>query len=221
MNNIILTQDGSNTLLNKTSGEHYHSIFGAVQESKHIFIDSGLNFKSQSIKSINVLEIGMGSGLNALLTLLEASTGDHLVNYIGIEPFPIETNIAERLNYCEYLEVPDYKEAFNWMHNCPVEIPIELSSNFNFRKFKIKFENFETETKFDLVYFDAFSPDNEPQLWTDIIFTKVHSMMNKGGILVTYCSKGIVRRTMQSCNFITERLKGPPGKHEILRATAI
>lgn len=219
-----MTLDGSNTLLNESSNEHYHSIFGAVQESNHIFIESGLRQKSQTVNSINILEIGIGTGLNALLTLLEASKGrdtDYFINYVGVEPYPIERKVIERLNYCEYLKVPDLVKSFYLIHDCPEETLTVLRSNFHFRKFRCTFENFQTDTKFDLVYFDAFSPVNEPQLWTESIFNKVHSMMNQGGIMVTYCSKGAVRRILQSCNFVTERLKGPPGKHEILRATAV
>lgn len=221
---IIMTFDGSKTILKKGSLEHYHSVFGAVQESRHIFIESGLKSILQSRKRINVLEVGLGTGLNALLTLIEARSNKFenvKINYCGLEPFPIDESLLKKLDYCNYLKVPELLSSFMMLHNATNGTKILLESSFDFCKYIIPLEHFYTDQKYDLVYFDAFSPANEPNLWTEEIFNKLHSMMNPGGILVTYCSKGIVRRIMQTCNFKTERLPGPPGKHEILRATAL
>jgi tRNA U34 5-methylaminomethyl-2-thiouridine-forming methyltransferase MnmC len=220
---IVVTQDGSKTIINEGTLEHYHSVFGAVQESRHIFIDSGLKLILQSKNHINILEVGLGTGLNALLTLIEARSNvleNVTINYFGIEPYPIDESLLMQLDYCNYLKVPELMSSFIIMHKSAEKAKIQLASNFNYYKYTTPLERFNTDQNFDLVYFDAFSPANEPNLWTEAIFSKLHTMMNKGAILVTYCSKGAVRRTMQICNYSTERLPGPPGKHEILRATA-
>lgn len=228
---IFLTEDGSMTLFNESKNEHYHSIHGAVQESEHVFIDAGLQFTLNRKKTINILEIGLGTGLNALLSLIKLNAINLSVNdnqmqskirYFAIEPDPLDSELINQLNYCDYLSVPQLLDEFKAMHNAPDSIEISLTDNFSFTRFLLPFQDYYSkETKFDLVYFDAFSPEVEPALWTEPIFDKLYGIMNPGGAIVTYCSKGIVRRMMQYCNFSTERLKGPPGKHEMLRALAM
>lgn len=228
---LFQTEDGSLTLFNESKNEYYHSIHGAVQESQHVFIDAGLLFMLNQKKSINILEIGLGTGLNALLSLIKLNALNleekdmdmqYKLRYIAIEPDPLASEIVDQLDYCSYLSVPQLLETFKVIHNSPDSKEIILNDNFSFTRFLLPFQDYSSdEPKFDLVYFDAFSPEVEPTLWTHSIFAKLHKIMNPGGAIVTYCSKGIVRRMMQACNFNTERLKGPPGKHEMLRARTI
>lgn len=227
---LFLTEDGSLTLFNESKNEHYHSIHGAVQESMHVFISAGLVFALNNKKSINILEIGLGTGLNALLSLIKLDTVNQFnekieppskIRYFAVEPDPLDAKIVDQLNYCDFLSVPQFLDDFKLIHNAPESVEINLTDNFSFARFLMPFQEYcSVETKFDLVYFDAFSPIVEPALWTETVFAKLNSIMNPGGAIVTYCSKGIVRRIMQACNFNTERLKGPPGKHEMLRAIA-
>jgi tRNA U34 5-methylaminomethyl-2-thiouridine-forming methyltransferase MnmC len=265
---IRITGDGSTTIFNSLKNEHYHSTHGAVQESMHVFIQAGIRYlideeshqamgntvvnrsqhdmmkygKLQHGYTLNVLEVGFGTGLNALLTLMELNrinnTTEHRqhplhINYTALEPFPIDADIANKLNYCEMLSVPDLQETFERMHSLfgqtdsshPVIASTPLSPYFNFTGLRTTLQDHapvdmniaEKHRNQHLVYFDAFSPDTEPTLWTKEVFSKLYAMMNRGGVLVTYCSKGVVRRTMQECGFRVERLKGPPGKHEMLR----
>lgn len=228
---LFLTEDGSITLFNESKKEYYHSIHGAVQESNHVFIDAGLGYALKSKKTINILEIGLGTGLNALLSLIKLNTVNQnkevseilsKINYFAVEPDPLDSEIVNQLNYCDFLAVPQFFNSFKAIHSAPDCKEISLTDNFSFTRFLIPFQEYSSvETKFDLVYFDAFSPEVEPLLWTETVFAKLNSMMNPGGAIVTYCSKGIVRRMMQACNFNTERLKGPPGKHEMLRAVTM
>lgn len=228
---LFQTEDGSLTLFNESKNEYYHSIHGAVQESQHVFIDAGLLFMLNKKESINILEIGLGTGLNALLSLIKLNALNLVENdidlqfkirYFAVEPDPLASEIVDQLDYCNYLSVPQLLETFKMIHNSPDSNEFILNDNFSFTRFLVRFQEYcSDEPKFDLVYFDAFSPEVEPTLWTQSIFARLHKMMNPGGAIVTYCSKGIVRRMMQACNFNTERLKGPPGKHEMLRAIAM
>ncbi|MFA6949469.1 MAG: tRNA (5-methylaminomethyl-2-thiouridine)(34)-methyltransferase MnmD [Lentimicrobiaceae bacterium] len=224
MSKIILahTEDGSYTLFNEDINEHYHSIHGAVRESTHIFINAGLMSMVGRNPEIRILEIGFGTGLNALLTLIEQQKLNIKVNYSALEPYPVPREIYEKLNYCNFLAVPILNSSFELMHSNIDNNSVKINRDFTFNGYLTTFQKFESvDNNFDLIYLDAFSPDTEPALWTEDIFIKLHRIMNKEGVIVTYCSKGIVRRLMQSCGFSTERLPGPPGKHEILRATAL
>ncbi len=178
-------------------------------------LDSGLlNYKGVH----NVLEIGLGTGLNALLTLLEADKHRNRIYYTALEPYPLETPITESLNYCELLNAPAYQKRFEKIHNCPWEEMIEISEFFRLTKKKCRLQDYSSNEVFSLVYYDAFAPSAQPELWTREIFEKLLSMMLPESVLVTYCSKGDVRRAMQAAGFIVEKLPGPPGKREILRA---
>ncbi len=242
MNNlgIILTEDGSTTIFNSEKNEHFHSIHGAVQESMHVFIENGYKYRHSLYadklrlnqdkentrgEKLNILEIGFGTGLNALLTLNEIlinETDSPSVYYTGIEPNPLDQSIAELLNYCSFPEIRVPIANFMQMHSAGILKNLRLNNKFDFTKEITTFQEFSNPSvQFDLVYFDAFSPVAEPDLWTDQIFEKIYSMMNVDGVLVTYCSKGSVRRSLQHQGFKTERLPGPPGKHEMLRATKL
>jgi tRNA U34 5-methylaminomethyl-2-thiouridine-forming methyltransferase MnmC len=217
---IVTTEDGSSTLFNCQNGEHYHSIHGAIQESAHVFINAGLRYIS-SAGQLRILEIGFGTGLNCLLSLAE-TTGMHKdTAYYALEPFPVDELLPGELNYCQFEGLKNFERAFKNMHSIEDGI-LRLGPFFELTRLRTKLE--ETilhPSYFNLVYFDAFSAEAQPELWQPEIFGKIRASMATGGVLVTYAAKGSVRRALQTNGFVTERLPGPPGKREMLRATAI
>lgn len=215
---IQTTQDGSHTLYSSVSGETYHSTFGAIQESKHIFIEAGLvRVLLRKPVSVNVLEIGTGTGLNVLLTLIETNNCDLRVTYDGYEPFPISMDEADALNYT--IELKADPDEFKLIHSDHGQA-MNIRDNFLFRNIKNKVEQAELPGEYyDIVYFDAFSPDAQPELWTTNIFFKIFNSLRSDGILTTYSCKGVVKRSMKEAGFEIEKLPGPPGKREFLRAT--
>jgi tRNA U34 5-methylaminomethyl-2-thiouridine-forming methyltransferase MnmC len=215
----FITEDGSSTFFSKEFSEHYHSAFGALGESRHIFIDAGLEFISEARKKTNILEMGFGTGLNALLSYDYATTNCLRLNYFGVEAFPIDIQDAKKLNYPEILEINP--AVFLKMHS-DGNLEYKVSKYFHFMKHIGKIEDVLLREKyFDLVFFDAFSPDSQPDLWTKDIFLKINRSLKKGGILTTYSCKGLVKRNLISCGFSIKKLPGPPGKREFLRATKI
>lgn len=220
---IALTEDGSSTIFNSSFNQHYHSIHGAISESQHVFMKMGWEF-STSLElprnDLSILEIGFGTGLNAFLVLLEwEKEKNRRVTYTTLEAFPLEENKIVQLNYAEQLHVPAQQENFLKLHRTEWEIPVAIENGFSILKKKIKLEDFiPAKNSFDLVFFDAFSPEAQPELWTEEIFRKLYAGMKEGGILVTYCAKGQVRRNLIAAGFSVERLEGPPGKREMLRA---
>ncbi|RKN79953.1 tRNA (5-methylaminomethyl-2-thiouridine)(34)-methyltransferase MnmD [Ulvibacterium marinum] len=213
---VVTTADGSKTIYLEDWDEHYHSKHGAVQEAYHVFIKSGLSLFKNS--PISILEIGFGTGLNALITFMEAERMDLNISYTGVEAYPPSPTEIGQLNYITELKVKEFQSAFEKMHECPWEEDCGISNNFVLHKQQIDFLTIDAKALFDLVYFDAFGARVQPELWTDTIFEKMFLALKKGGILVTYSAKGSVRRAMQSVGFIVERLPGPPGKREMLRA---
>jgi tRNA U34 5-methylaminomethyl-2-thiouridine-forming methyltransferase MnmC len=217
---LILTSDGSHTILLPESNVTYHSIHGAVQESKHVFIEAGLRSLNPARKTIvNIFEMGFGTGLNALLTMIEAEKLERAIHYEAIEQFPLDNKEIGSLNYCTQLGRQDLQMVFEQLHHCEWEKTIKLTPKFTFKKSAANLLDFETPETFELIYFDAFAPNVQPELWTKEIFDKMFEMLEQGGILVTYCSKGDVRRAMQAAGFVIEKLPGPPGKREMIRAT--
>lgn len=212
---VIVTDDGSNTLFSTQSGEHYHSIFGAIQESKHIFIDAGLGAVPQFSAPVHLLEIGFGTGLNALLSLQWAEENHIHVMYEGIEAFPIEREQTGLLNYPDLLNINS--SIFQEMHRGGSNKKLGPWFNFSLRKEKFENTQFSPE-KFDVVFFDAFSPESQPEMWTPEGFEKLFSALKHGGILTTYSCKGSVKRMLKSAGFQIEKIPGPPGKREFLRA---
>jgi len=213
---IITTGDGSKTIQIEDWDEQYHSKHGAVQEAYHVFIEHGLRLFQN--KKINLLEIGFGTGLNAFITLLEAPKQQLSIDYVGIEAFPVSKEEVEALDYCQQLDASNNREAFQRMHNSPWEETTSITPDFSLLKQKMDFKEIEEENLFNLIYFDAFGARVQPELWTEEIFLKMYHALEKGGILVTYAAKGSVRRAMQAVGFTVERLPGPPGKREMLRA---
>jgi len=218
---IIVTADGSHTISVPEMNVTYHSIHGAIQESRHVFINAGLLYVLKSLKpsyTIHILEIGLGTGLNALLSLIEAEDNQQQICYTAVEPDPLLIEEVVELNYCNQLNRPDLQNIFNSLHSCEWEKEVSLTPSFTIRKTKQSLLHFTiTETQ-HLVYFDAFAPMAQPELWTKEVFENLYHLLSPNGVLVTYCSKGDVRRAMQSLKFSIEKLPGPPGKREMLRA---
>ena len=215
---LKLTEDGSHTLFVPGIDECYHSTHGAIQESRHIFIEAGLK---QCLKpEISVLEIGFGTGLNAFLALLESGQGNRRIHYTTLELYPVEIEMALLLNYPEVL-APDKKNLFGKLHTSPWNKETEITPDFLLKKMKTDFTGYIFEGNFDVVFFDAFSPEKQPEMWSKELFSTIFDHCNPGVILTTYCAKGIVRRAMQEAGFIVERLPGPPGKREILRGLKV
>jgi len=214
MNKLIVTKDGSHTVFSERFGEHYHSLHGAIQESSHIFIEAGL--RQHSAGSLNILEIGFGTGLNALLSYVECLTSGKIMGYTSLELYPLSIQDIKGMNYNDVL---GYEEEFLQMHQACWGEWIEIGPAFTLHKLKLDLTTGILVDKYDLIYFDAFSPEIQPELWTEPIFEKIALACNPGAILTTYSAKGDVRRALQRVGFKVERIPGPPGKREILRAT--
>jgi tRNA U34 5-methylaminomethyl-2-thiouridine-forming methyltransferase MnmC len=215
LNQIITTSDGSHTIYVPELNEHYHSVHGAVQESNFIFIDSGFN--ESSADPLNIFEVGFGTGLNALLTVLKSLQGNREVNYTSIEKYPLEERVVKSLNHHTFAGEGG-KELFDLIHSSSWEKWISITKNFNLRKLKGDLTKQPVSGKFDLIYFDAFGPDKQPEMWTKDVFASIASVTEKNGILVTYSAKGQVKRNLQYCGFEVTLLPGPPGKRQIIRA---
>ena len=214
---IIKTTDGSTTIRLVDWEEQYHSKHGAIQEAYHVFIDCGLAAVQKG--QVAVLEMGFGTGLNALITLIEADKRQLKIDYTAVEAYPVLSQELEQLNFISALEAVEYKNQFELMHSCPWEASSAISPFFGLKKIQLDFRAFNEISLYDLVYFDAFGARVQPELWTEAVFKSMFVALKQGGILVTYSAKGSVRRAMQAVGFIVERLPGPPGKREMLRAT--
>lgn len=209
---IEQTADGSATLFVPELDEHYHSVKGARTESQHIFIEMGLN--ACQAAAPRILEIGFGTGLNALLTLEAAEARQRTVHYTGIELYPLPWETVEALKYSIH-------PLFKVLHTIPWEEDAIITPRFTLRKVQADVNGWQpaASARWDLVYFDAFAPEKQPEMWSQELFDRLYVLMNPKGILTTYCAKGIVRRMLQTAGFTVERLPGPPGgKREILRA---
>lgn len=218
----ILTEDGSHTLFNPGIGEHYHSIHGAIQESEHVFIQHGFKEAAGRFQEISLLEVGFGTGLNALLTLCASAEINIPVFYQTFEPFPLSPEFALGLNYTENEQLKSFAFDFEAMHLAEAGVKTIIRDRFTFQRMECGVQSgFADERIFNLVYFDAFSPVVAPELWQREIFVQLRQHMALDGVLVTYSARGAVRRALQVAGFRVERLPGPPGKREILRANAI
>lgn len=213
---IITTADGSKTIQLEDWNEQYHSKHGAIQEAYHVFIKHGLQLFENG--QVSILEIGFGTGLNALITFLEKEKLGLQINYVGVEAFPVALEEIEQLDYCSQLNAKEHKEVFMNMHSSVWEQPAIIKENFTLKKQLKDFRSINDTNLFNLIYFDAFGARVQPELWTEEVFLKMYHALTDKGILVTYSAKGSVRRALQAVGFQVERLPGPPGKREMLRA---
>lgn len=212
------TLDGSHTLFIPELNEHYHSVNGARQESEHVFIDAGL--ASTQKNKIRILEVGFGTGLNAFLTLKYANETGKVIEYYSIEKYPLDLEVVEKLNYGELIW-PDQQHFFQLMHKADWNKSIKMTNSFELNKIGADINTYLFPTDIDLIYYDAFAPDKQPEMWLPDIFEKLHQHSAPGATIVTYCAKGEVRRNMQAAGFLMERLPGPPGKRHMLRGRKI
>lgn len=215
---VLVTKDGSNTILNTDLQETYHSVHGAIRESVHIFINHGLRTVALQKPNprLSILEIGFGTGLNALLSLLEANRRSLDVTYESWEKFPLPETLWRQLNYGEML---GDQSAYIQINQAPWNVRTKLGSHFELCKRQGDVVSDPVEGAFDLIYYDAFAPSRQPEMWTYELLRKVSQTLNPGGILVTYCAKGQVKRDLAAMGLTVETLEGPPGKKEMTRAS--
>ncbi len=213
---LVKTEDGSHTLFVPELDEHYHSVHGAIQESLHVFIHAGLNTINSD--KIRILEIGFGTGLNALLTWKYCVENDKTVSYHTLELYPLEEPVWSELNYPHHISeaaIPIFKK----LHASPWNKETAITGTFILKKKHADLTSypFTPENQYDLIYFDAFAPNKQEEMWSDKIFNKIVNQMAPGGVFVTYCAKGVVRRALQTAGLTMERIPGPPGKTQMLR----
>lgn len=220
---LVTTADGSHTLFIPELNESYHSTFGALNESYHVFVEAGFEAVIQKFPEIHLLEVGFGTGLNALLTFLRAEEKEVTLHYTGIEPFPVNPELLDRINYPMVIGHPSASRWWSEIHNRSGWMQREVFQNgSSLQKWQGRAEDFQGERGvYQLVYLDAFAPAVQPELWTEDFFRKLAMMMASDGVLVTYSSKGEVRRNLRSAGFSVEKLAGPAGKREMVRATKI
>lgn len=212
---IIRTADGSTSIHLPEWDENYHSKHGAVQEARHVFIGSGL-FLFQASPRVAILEIGFGTGLNAFITLLESEGKE--IRYTGVEAYPVSDAEAAAMNYPKALDAEDRSALFQNMHKGPWEEFFDVAPGFRLCKRQQFFSEIGDTSAFDLIYFDAFGYRVQPELWSADIFRRMHDALKPGGVLVTYAARTVIRRNMEAAGFRVEKLAGPPGKREMMRA---
>lgn len=223
---IITTGDGSKTIHIPEWNEQYHSKHGAVQEARHVFLETALQYYVDQApfkkgETIHILEMGFGTGLNALLTFFKARDLKIAVSYAGVEAFPILKEEVVAMDYASQLLQRDSQAIYDTLHASSWEEITEITDHFKLIKREQKFEDLTDSGVFNIIYFDAFGPRVQPELWTEAIFAKMYTALKPHGVLTTYCAQGAARRAMQAAGFTVERLPGPPGKREMLRASKI
>ena len=212
---VITTSDGSKSVYIEEIDEAYHSFHGAIQESMHVFINSGLKFVEKSKNSINILEVGMGTGLNVLLTCLHTESN---IKYTAIEKYPLPFDIIKELNFSNFFNNTNSQDIFSEIHNNNWGKEFNINKKFTLEKINLDIKSYENKSIYDLIYYDAFAPSAQSEMWEEAILNKMYKMLNNNGILVTYCAKGVVKRTLKKIGFHVEALPGPIGKREITRA---
>ncbi len=215
---LRLTSDGSPTLYVPELDETYHSMHGSVQEARHVFIENGLRFVAAESKQVNILEVGFGTGLNALLTAQYAKENALSVHYIGLEAYPVEESIWKEINY---VNEPDASAFYFKMMELPFGETNVCHPNFTLNKIASRIQEWVSSEKFDLIYYDAFGPKAQPEMWALAIFEKLYALLNPGGAIVTYCAQGQFKRHLKSLGMRVEALPGPPGKREMTRGVKI
>ncbi len=219
---IISTQDGSPTLVSDRFGVPYHSRYGAVQESRHVYIAAGLYYKSIVQKRLQVLDMGFGTGLNAFLLYLEARRLGLTLDLTAVEAYPVPAEIALAMDYPGVLGEEGERAAYETLHTCAWNRPVEVGPGVVFEKWRCRFEEYPMPVRrYDLVCYDAFAPVVQPELWEMPHLRRLYDTLTSGGVLVTYCAKGSFKRALQAAGFTVETLQGPPGKREMVRATRV
>jgi tRNA U34 5-methylaminomethyl-2-thiouridine-forming methyltransferase MnmC len=220
---IIVTEDGSHSLYNADLNETYHSFHGAVQESKHVFIKEGLDYLklNQNLAQINVLEVGFGTGLNALLALEWAHENQVEVNFTTLEPFPLKAELYEQLNYSQFILGENVQEKFIALHRAPWEVTDRQGALFSIFKTEQTLQDFKSENKFNVIFFDAFAPSKQSEMWELSVLSRAVGNLVSRGVLVTYCAQGQLKRDLKSLELEVQTLPGPPGKKEMVRAVKL
>ena len=213
------TKDGSTTLFVPELNEHYHSINGALQESLHVFIRAGLEHVLQSQPQVRLLEVGFGTGLNALLTLQQVMGQRGQVQYDALEKYPLSWELVAAMHFEKFILNPELMDYLPQLHQAPWEQTVALLPGFDLKKQEAALETHLLPAQYyHLIYFDAFAPEKQPELWTDEIFRKLYGALLPGGVLVSYCAKGSFKRSLKAAGFTLEALPGPAGKREMTRA---
>jgi tRNA U34 5-methylaminomethyl-2-thiouridine-forming methyltransferase MnmC len=218
MNELIVTDDGSHTIYVPEMKEHYHSTHGAVQESSLVYIRNGLDFSEAD--PVNIFEVGFGTGLNVLLSAIYSSDNKRFINYTSIEKYPLPISVINSLNHFSFAG-KNGKQVFNKIHDAKWGSTERITEYFVLNKIECDLVYDRIDGKYNLIYFDAFGPDKQPEIWTDAVFKKIAIITERGGIFVTYSSKGEVKRTLKTNGFGIAILPGPPGKREMIRATKL
>ena len=218
--NIVFTEDGSTSLYLPDKDERYHSYHGAIQESRHVFINSGFHYMLSKCNTITILEVGFGTGLNALLTLEAAVKHNKYVNYHAVEPFPLSLSEIENLNYNSFIAGGRYVSDFNKMHSIEFQKWEAIHPSLQLIKYKKELLKCAFQDKFDLIYYDAFGPQSHPEMWEKEPLEHVVAHLSSDGILVTYSVKGSVKRILKGLGLKVKKLPGAPGKREMMIAGA-
>lgn len=217
---IITTKDGSSSLFVPNLNETYHSTHGALQESQYVYIDKGLDYLvERGIKSIDIFELGFGTGLNAILTYLYWNNhSDININYTTIEKYPLEAEIINKLTYNGITNNKEVDEVFKNLHNLEWSVQKEIAKGFSFTKLHQDINAFTSKEKYNIIYYDAFAPSRQSEMWELQLLQKMKNMLAVGGILITYCAQGEFKRNLKKLGFKLDSLQGPKGKAEITRA---
>ncbi|RDC61629.1 tRNA (5-methylaminomethyl-2-thiouridine)(34)-methyltransferase MnmD [Adhaeribacter pallidiroseus] len=216
---IRQTKDGSATLYVPELNEHYHSVNGALQESMHVFIRAGLEYAWQNQTELAILEVGFGTGLNALLTLQQSLLYQKKIVYQTLEKYPLAPAIIQQMHFEQFILNPELLDYLQPLHTTPWNEPVKITSEFTLFKLEADLQTCSfPQEQYDLIYFDAFAPEKQPELWTDDIFKKLFRSLKTEGFLVSYCAKGSFKRSLKAAGFVVEALPGPAGKREMTRA---
>ncbi len=211
---LVPTGDGTSTLFNQNLGEHYHSVRGSYTESMHVYINAGL--RSLSLKQLTVLEVGFGSGLNALLALIESLTRGIKIHYLTIEKYPVPQELWT--GFSLPAEIEQYREYFLTLHSAPWDEDVQITGDFVLHKILGDWTQYELKHSIDLVFYDAFSYDKQPEMWAQERFEMIYRQMRPGGVVTTYAAKGVIKNNLRHAGFSVERLPGAPGKRHMVRA---
>jgi len=220
---LLITEDGSHTLYIPELDETYHSAYGAIQESNYVFITQGLDYfkRQERAKRIKIFEVGFGTGLNALLSLIYVKSHHIDISYQSIEAFPVNQRDINMLNYPDLISDELALEMFKLIHSSSWEIWNEISPGFLLKETNDLIQDFKPEERFDLCFFDAFAPSKQPEIWDKEILEEIYVGLTDRGVFVTYCAKGQLKRDLKNIGFEIETLSGPPGKMEMVRAIKI